>query len=744
MRWWWHRARQTALEARRLSDELLGSTGRDRLVHNPLLLTMLLRARLNDRTAPGSARELYEVIYGLLVRRHRGATAIDAVSSGPTREAVETLALDMMEKATLQFEAGDASKPIKDLLSFPDKTGAGEPIRPSETLFVRRAATFFEFRERSLQEYLAAKRMLKSRSVEDALRVCGANMSWWGNTLRFYLEDANASVVLSKCQALGSDAVSLLGGLLGSLWEAARLDRRIMGELGSALAYACRQASRERSVELLRQLLFLRLGRAAQVEESGRHAYRQVVLTVADYTLFMEDVRKGRWLGQSPQESRSLFPEGRADEPLRIADGVAFQSAEALCEWLNGMNAGVQCRLAAWAELSESLGAPERDSAVEVSGIAHDRDRARIWCSDGRLYLGPAIRRGVESELSRVSSDGGVVDPEAIRGARCWDIGILELKFFESFDPTVLSVEEGDVASGALLAHEIGHCGEISPGIQPEEQIDEIYLVFDSVKRMCLSATVERQVRCAQEFALLSCDLQMAIPNSRFVDALSLLMPAQTDLLPFYANLREDLLRFKNRVSSLEELLTDPQGSPGASREPGVGRAREAASAMLQCLRAVLGKMQTEKPIGIESALVLATEYAYAAMLWLVGGLRCGVNQEDSLARLEKLTEGMVSSFVRSQWSLRSLSAVVNVPGLLAGALLCLLHAKGVSSRGQLLDLLRATLMSLERQRHSEKAGAVLLDALATTEAFRLEEIGRLERTGAVVLDIQPSASTSR
>ncbi|MGI8331478.1 NACHT domain-containing protein [Actinomadura scrupuli] len=237
-RWYAVPGREAVTDGFRPADararELLGGLGAgpqpSELAASPLLLTMSAQVHAHRRTLPDSATGLYgEFCQALLGGRTGIPGGGRELTLAQKKEVLGALACHLMEHEVRDIAPTDAADVIAPVLAAVrpqmDPQDFLTSVERATGLLLERENRMYCFAHRSLQEYLAASYLARSRRPEPLIRHLGRD--WWRETTLFYAAQADASPLVTACLERG--ALSLAAELAGRAW---RLDP----ELGRRVA----------------------------------------------------------------------------------------------------------------------------------------------------------------------------------------------------------------------------------------------------------------------------------------------------------------------------------------------------------------------------------------------------------------------------------------------------------------------------------------------------------------------------
>lgn len=182
------------------------------LAVNPLLLTMIATVHRRGSALPGKRVELYKEVCQVLLERRRRAKKIDDTLTATQKQSVlQILALGLMQNNTREFTFNKGVSLIQEKLAkvVNHKANAEEFLQQVKDvcgLLVEKELGVYEFAHQSFQEYLAAVQVKESN--QEQLLIENINNSWWGETIRLYAAQSDATNLIRA--ALEKDTVETL------------------------------------------------------------------------------------------------------------------------------------------------------------------------------------------------------------------------------------------------------------------------------------------------------------------------------------------------------------------------------------------------------------------------------------------------------------------------------------------------------------------------------------------------------
>jgi len=219
------------------------------LTVNPLLLTMVAMVHRYRGQLPGRREELYAEICDVLLGFWRESKELkDALTAKQKRAVLQPLAANMMVRGIREIETEAAMQVIRSPLTRIGLKGeAAEQFLPdiqaSSGLFLEKEGVgggTWHFAHLTFQEYLAACYFLEHK---DKFKY-DVTKTWWHETLRLYVAQADASDVVRMC--LKSQQIEALALAVDCLEEARELDGEVREQVEELLTAGLESPDPER------------------------------------------------------------------------------------------------------------------------------------------------------------------------------------------------------------------------------------------------------------------------------------------------------------------------------------------------------------------------------------------------------------------------------------------------------------------------------------------------------------------
>ncbi|MDO9105221.1 MAG: NACHT domain-containing protein [Methylovulum sp.] len=358
-------------DAKRRADDLLQRLQKisalTDLTVNPLLLTMIAMVHRYRGQLPGRRVELYAEICDVLLGHKRAAIGLqDGLTPAQKRVVLQPLAAEMMLKnqrdITTEAALTIISEPLKQVGI--NEHGAGESflntISSGSGLLNESENHHWSFAHLTFQEYLTSCHWLKYPPEQDWHTLI--KQSWWHETIRLYIAQANASSIVNACLSHNS----LLSLTLASECEEEALECDV----------ETRQRLQARLAETLETDDTEQFKLAAQVLLNKRLINLQILndttqidaefISCAEYQLFLDETQNHQ---QPAHWQTRHFAKGMAKQPVL---GVRADDAQAFCAWLS-QKTGRDYRLPTTAEARQI---PPDKSAHAIA----------TWCWNAGVY----------------------------------------------------------------------------------------------------------------------------------------------------------------------------------------------------------------------------------------------------------------------------------------------------------------------------------------------------------------------
>jgi predicted NACHT family NTPase len=195
-------------DAKNCADELLRRLSQmptlQELAVNPLLLTLIATVHRYRSELPGRRVELYAEICDVFLGKRQRAKGIELdLTPAQKVRVLRVLAYYMMNRGTSEIGTEEAEKIIAEALMRVDPQASPaaflKMVEDSSGLLLAQECDSYGFAHKTFQEYLASLHV-KEEGIEKALlRHCSE--TWWNETIRLYVAQADGSAVVSACIA---------------------------------------------------------------------------------------------------------------------------------------------------------------------------------------------------------------------------------------------------------------------------------------------------------------------------------------------------------------------------------------------------------------------------------------------------------------------------------------------------------------------------------------------------------------
>jgi len=300
------------------------------LTVNPLLLTMIAMVHRYRGQLPGRRVELYSEICDVLLGHWQvGKGLQDNLTAVQKRVALQPLAAAMMQRNTREITTEDAvaiiTEPLKQVGLTEQQAGVQflKDVEAASGLLAERENGLWSFAHFSFQEYLTACYWVEQKAEKDWQFL--VDNSWWHETIRLYIAQADASKIVEAC--LKQDSLPSLTLASECMEEALKLDNDARQKLGNVLDENLESADTGRSklaaeVRLNRRLKNLqRLDNKTEIDA--------LFIDCAEYQLFLDEIDKNY---QPAHWQTRHFLQGMAKQAVL---GIRAVDAREFCEWLS-------------------------------------------------------------------------------------------------------------------------------------------------------------------------------------------------------------------------------------------------------------------------------------------------------------------------------------------------------------------------------------------------------------------------
>ncbi|MFI3220322.1 MAG: NACHT domain-containing protein [Methylococcales bacterium] len=337
------------------------------LTVNPLLLTMIAMVHRYRGQLPGRRVALYSEICDVLLEHRRAAIGVqDSLTAIQKRVALQPLAAAMMQRETREISTEDAIaiiiEPLKQIGI--SEAHAGElflrEIEAGSGLLNESENHKWSFAHLTFQEYLTACHWLKQPAESTWHELI--NQSWWHETIRLYVAQANANDIVQACLQQNSLPSLILATECDE--EASELDAAIRQTLRTRLDENLESADKGLSQLATSVLLNRRLKNLQRLNDKTE--IDSEFISCAEYQLFLNDTDKNY---QPAHWQMQHFPQGMARQAVL---GVRAADAQEFCEWLS-QKTGDNYRL------------PTLEEIQQVPAVSNTQYHA-TWCLQQGSY----------------------------------------------------------------------------------------------------------------------------------------------------------------------------------------------------------------------------------------------------------------------------------------------------------------------------------------------------------------------
>ena len=300
------------------------------LTVNPLLLTMIAMVHRYRGQLPGRRVALYSEICDVLLEHRRAAIGVqDNLTAIQKRVALQPLAAAMMQREIREISTEDAiaiiTEPLKQVGI--SEAHAGElflrEIEAGSGLLNESENHKWSFAHLTFQEYLTACHWLKQPAESTWHELI--NQSWWHETLRLYVAQANANDIVQACLQQNSLPSLILATEFDE--EASELDAATRQTLRTRLDENLESADKGLSQLATSVLLNRRLKKLQRLNDKTE--IDSEFISCAEYQLFLNDTDKNY---QPAHWQTRHFRQGTARQAVL---GVRAVDAQDFCRWLS-------------------------------------------------------------------------------------------------------------------------------------------------------------------------------------------------------------------------------------------------------------------------------------------------------------------------------------------------------------------------------------------------------------------------
>lgn len=300
------------------------------LTVNPLLLTMIAMVHRYRGQLPGRRVELYSEICDVLLGHWRAAIGVqDSLTAIQKRVALQPLAAAMMQRNTREISTEDAvaiiTEPLKQVGLTEQQAGVPflKDVEAGSGLLAEQENGIWRFAHLSFQEYLTACYFVE-RNFNLKWQIL-VNKSWWHETIKLYIAQADASKIIEACLQQGSLASLTLAS--ESIEEALKLPNEIRQKFWDVLNNYLESNNKSLSRLAAEVRLEKRLKNLHRINDNV--AIDMDFISCAEYQLFLDDSNQDYQPAHWPTKH---FPQGTAKQTVL---GTRAADAKAFCQWLS-------------------------------------------------------------------------------------------------------------------------------------------------------------------------------------------------------------------------------------------------------------------------------------------------------------------------------------------------------------------------------------------------------------------------
>ena len=192
-------------------------------------------------------------------------------------------------------------------------------------LLVEKERGRYEFAHKSFQEYLAAVEIKETQRID--LLVENMNSPWWGETIRLYAVQSDATALIQA--ALDKPSNITLQLALDCQTEGFSADPDVREQLEKQIITGLHSSDPDTATLAAEVKLGRRLNNLLRLDDAK--AIDKELISCAEYQLFIDEMQQEGKAYQPDHWTTKRFQDGMAEQPItgiRAEDGVAF------CQWL--------------------------------------------------------------------------------------------------------------------------------------------------------------------------------------------------------------------------------------------------------------------------------------------------------------------------------------------------------------------------------------------------------------------------
>jgi hypothetical protein len=322
--------------ARRKTADLMSrikkSSSLAELALNPLLLTMITTVDdYSKKELPLHRAELFDEIYDVLLVKRQDARGIyDEQLATQTKQVLQLLALDMMQRNATEFKLSTSPAPIhRELQKFLGNKTLKDLLQRTDSasgLLIEVSPDTYAFAHQSIQDYLAAVQIKET----DQTRLITENLDqqWWFETIYLYAVRSNDATAIVQETIRRSTAESLtLASIL--LQDDVSMDENVRQQLRQTLDEGLKHSNPQISKLAAQVKLGNRLRQLHPVD--GTQEIDLDYVSHAEYQLFLDAQPTDDPFYPDHWQNTRFSPE-LASAPIA---GLRGTDARAFCDWLN-------------------------------------------------------------------------------------------------------------------------------------------------------------------------------------------------------------------------------------------------------------------------------------------------------------------------------------------------------------------------------------------------------------------------